>query len=198
MGIGIGEAYSSPVGAGRGFRLSGPATLAARAALRQALRSNGFSESDIPAPLRAVASKRAQEQNANQGEFVGRALQVHNEVGFGDKKSSIARAMLYNLTQPGAVIIAPDQLWMSETWAGMLAGAAARGVRVQIIAPSLANAPIPDAPAMARAHDVLLRVLVLRDSLTPAIRQSGGDLHIGLFAAHATAHDAAGRLREVR
>jgi hypothetical protein len=106
--------------------------------------------------------------------------------------------MLYNLAQPGAVIIVPDQLWLSETWAGMLAGAAARGARVQIIAPALANAPIPDAPAMARAHDVLIRMLVLRDSLTPAIRESGGDLRIGLFAAHASADDAAGRLREVR
>ena len=198
MGIGIGEMYSSPTWEDRGFRLSGPATLEARAALRQALRSNGYSESDIPAPLRAVASKRAQEQSANVGSFVGRALQVHNQVGFGDKKSSVARAMLYNLAQPGAVIIVPDQLWMSETWAGMLAGAAARGAHVQIIAPALANAPIPDPPAMARAHDVLLRLLALRDSLTPTMRESGGALHIGLFAAHATADDAAGRLREVR
>src|SRR5207248_680299 len=84
-----------------------------------AFRSNGYSERDIPAPLRAVASTRAQEQNTNVRDFVGRALQVHNEVGFGAKKSSIARAMLYNLAQPGAVIIVPDQLWMSETWAGM-------------------------------------------------------------------------------
>jgi hypothetical protein len=119
-------------------------------------------------------------------------------VGFGNKKSSVARAMLYNLAQPGAVIIAPDQLWMSETWAGMLAGAAARGARVAIIAPALANAPVPDAPAMARAHDVLTRLLALRDSLTPALRESGGDLRIGLFAAHASADDVAGRLREVR
>ena len=198
MGIGIGELYASATWEDRGFRLSGPATLEARAALRQALRSNGYSESDIPAPLRAVASKHEQEQAANLGAFVGRALQVHNQVGFGDKKSSIARAMLYNLTQAGAVVIVPDQLWMSETWAGMLAGAAARGVHVHIIAPAQANAPIPDAPAMARAHDVLLRLLALRDSLTPAIRESGGALYIGLFAAHAAADDAAGRLREVR
>jgi len=198
MGIGIGEVYSSATWEDRGFRISGPATLDARAGLRQTLRANGFSESDIPAPLRAVASKRAQEEKANLGEFVGRALQVHNEVGFGNKRSSIARAMLYNLTQPGAVIIVPDQLWMSETWAGMLTGAAARGARVEIIAPALANAPIPDAPAMALAHDVLLRVLALRDSVRPMIRESGGDLRIGLFAAHATADDAAGRLREVR
>jgi len=106
--------------------------------------------------------------------------------------------MLYNLAQPGAVIIVPDQLWMSETWAGMLVGAAARGARVQIIAPALANAPIPDAPAMARAHDVLIRMLALRDSLAPALHESGGELHIGLFAARASENDAAGRIREVR
>lgn len=198
MGIGIGEVYSSATWEDRGFRIRGPAALEARAALRQALRRNAFSESDIPTPLRAVASKQVQEEEANLGDFVGRALQVHNQVGFGDKKSSVARAMLYDLAQPGAVIIVPDQLWMSETWAGMLAGAAARGARVQIIAPALANAPIPDAPAMARAHDVLLRLLALRDSLTPTMRESGGELHIGLFAAHATADDARGRLREVR
>jgi phosphatidylserine/phosphatidylglycerophosphate/cardiolipin synthase-like enzyme len=198
MGIGIGEAYSRASWEDRGFRVRGPATLEARAALRQALRSTGFTEDEIPVPLRAVASKAAQERKANLGEFVGRALQVHNEVGFGDKKSSVARAMLYNLAQPGAVIIVPDQLWFSETWAGMLAGAAARGARVQIIAPALANAPIPDAPAMARAHDVLTHLLELRDSLAPTLRASGGELHIGLFAAHAQADDAAGRLREVR
>jgi phosphatidylserine/phosphatidylglycerophosphate/cardiolipin synthase-like enzyme len=198
MGIGIGEVYSSAGWEDRGFRLRGPATLDARAGLRQTLRENGFSESEIPAPLRAVASKRAQEEKANLGEFVGQALQVHNEVGFGAKKSSVARAMLYNLAQPGAVIIVPDQLWMSETWAGMLVGAAARGARVQIIAPALANAPIPDAPAMARAHDVLIRMLALRDSLAPALHESGGELHIGLFAARASENDAAGRIREVR
>ena len=198
MGIGIGEVYSSASWEDRGFRLRGPAALEARAALRQALRSTGFTEDEIPAPLRAVASKAAQEHRANLGEFVGRALQVHNAVGFGDKKSSVARAMLYNLAQPGSVIIVPDQLWFSETWAGMLAGAAARGARVQIIAPALANAPVPDAPAMARAHDVLTHLLELRDSIAPQLRASGGELHIGLFAAHAQADDASGRLREVR
>jgi hypothetical protein len=198
MGIGIGEVYASPSWEDRGFRIRGPATLEARAALRRTLRGNGYSEQDIPLPLRAVASQHAQEQAANAGDFVGRVLQVHNEVGFGAKKSSVARAMLYNLAQAGSVIIVPDQLWMSETWAGMLAGAAARGARVQIIAPALANAPVPDAPAMARAHDVLLRLLELRTQLAPEMRASGGTLRVGLYAARATANDAAGRLREVR
>ena len=52
----------------------GPVTLEARAALRQALRANGFAEDDIPAPLRAVASKRAQEERADDGAFVGAAI----------------------------------------------------------------------------------------------------------------------------
>ena len=198
MGVGIGEAYASESWEDRGFRIRGPATLEARAALRRTLRGNGYSEEDIPLPLRAVASQHAQEQAANAGAFVGRVLQVHNEVGFGAKKSSVARAMLYNLAQPGSVIIVPDQLWMSETWAGMLAGAAARGALVQVIAPALANAPIPDAPAMARAHDVLLRLLQLRAQLAPQMQLSGGTLRVGLYAARATANDAAGRLREVR
>jgi len=198
MGIGIGEAYSSNSWEDRGFRVRGPATLDAREALRYALHANGYSDEQIPAPLRAVASTHAEEEKANLGEFVGRALQVHNNVGFGDKRSSIARAMLYTLAQPGTVIIVPDQLWYGETWAAMLAGAAARGARVEIIAPALANAPIPNAPAMARAHDVLMNMLALRDSLAPVIAASGGELHIGLFAAHAQEDDAAGRLREVR
>jgi len=198
MGTGIGEMYSNATWEDRGFRLRGPATLEVRAALRQALGANGVAKRDIPAPLRAVASKRAREETANRGQFVGRALQVHNDVGFGNRQSSVARAMLYNLAQPGAVIIAPDQLWLSETWAGMLVGAAARGARVHIVAPALANAPVPNAPPMALARDLLIRMLAWRDSLTPTIRESGGDLRIGLFAARAAADDAAGRVREVR
>jgi phosphatidylserine/phosphatidylglycerophosphate/cardiolipin synthase-like enzyme len=198
MGVGIGEMYANASWEDRGFRIRGPATLEARAALRRTLLRNGFSAKDIPLPLCAVASQHAQEHAANAGNFMGRVLQVHNEVGFGDKKSSVARATLYNLAQPGSVVIVPDQLWLSETWAGMLAGAAARGARVHIIAPALANAPVPDAPPMALAHDVLLRLLELRDQLALQIRTAGGDLRVGLYAARATATDARGRLREVR
>jgi len=198
MGIGIGEMYANHSWEDRGFRVRGPVALEARAALRRALRRNGHSEDDIPVPLREVSGQGAQEQGADAGPVVGRALQVHNEVGFGHKKSSVARALLYTLAQPGSVIIAPDQLWLSETWAGMLAGAAARGARVHVIAPALANAPVPDAPAMALAHEVMSRLLELRAQLAPQIRASGGDLRVGLYAALATAIDPVGRLREVR
>ena len=198
MGVGIGEHYASATWEDRGYRIRGPAALEARTAVRRLLRDNGFAESDIPAPLREVASTRAVEHGMNAGDYVGRALQVHNDVGFGRKQSSAVRALLYELTQPGSAIVVPDPLWLSAEWAGMLAGAAARGARVHVIAPALENAPSPQAPLMALSHDVMLRLLELGDRLGPVIQRAGGALRVGLFNAQAHVDDAAGRRREVQ
>lgn len=198
MGIGIGEHYASATWEDRGYRVRGPATLEVRRAARETLLRNGFSESQIPPPLQPVASATSTEQRMNDHDYVGRALQVHNRVGFGSKQSSVARAMLYNLAPPGSVIIVPDPIWLSDAWAGMLAGAAARGCRVYVIAPAAANAPSPEAPLLALEHDVFTRFLELRRSLGPNIKAAGGDLRVGIFAAHAADDDAAGRAREVR
>ena len=198
MGIGIGEHYASRSWEDRGYRLRGPATLEARRSVRQLLTSQGFSADEIPPVLREVASTSAAERQANAGNYVGRALQVNNEVGFGTKESSVARAMLYDLALPGSVIVVPDPLWLSAEWAGMLTGAAARGARVYVIAPALANAPSPEAPVMALAHAVFTRFLVLRDSLADPIRRAGGDLRVGIFAAQAQVDDPAAVRREVR
>jgi hypothetical protein len=197
-GIGIGEHYASDTWEDRGFRLRGPATLEARAALRRMLIANGFRESEIPVPLRAVASVPAVERSAALGDYVGRALQVQNEVGFGSKQSSVARALLYDLAQPGSVVIVPDPLWLSDQWAGMLAAAAARGARVHVIAPALANAPSPQPPLMALSHDIMARLLEIRSTLADRLRSSGGELRVGIFAAKAHADDANGKRREVR
>lgn len=198
MGVGVGEHYASDTWEDRGYRLRGPAALETRAALRRALRANAFSADEIPLPLREVRPTESVERAANDKDYVGRALQVHNDVGFGRKESSIARAVLYDLVAPGSTVVAPDPLWLSETWAGMLAGAAARGARVQIIAPAAANAPSPQAPLMATAHDLFARLIDLRDALGPTLRRSGGELRIGIFAAQAQVNDYAGRRREVR
>lgn len=198
MGVGIGEHYASATWEDRGYRLRGPAALEARDALRRLLLSQGFSPADIPAPLRAVQDTRRAEQRMNTGDYVGRALQVHNEVGFGRKQSSVVRAMLYDLSQPGSLIIAPDPLWLSAEWAAMLTAAAARGARVQVIAPAAANAPSPEAPLMALAHEVMSRLVVLGGTLAPQLKEAGGALRVGMFAAKANANDATGRRREVR
>jgi hypothetical protein len=134
----------------------------------------------------------------NLGDYVGRALQVHNEAGFGRKQSSVARAMLYNLAPPGSVIIVPDPLWLSAEWAAMLAGAAARGCHVVTIAPAFANAPSPQAPLMVVMHDVMQRLLVVRRELAPQLREAGGEIRVGLFTGQARVDDVDGRRREIR
>lgn len=198
MGVGVGEHYASATWEDRGYRIRGPATLEVRRAAREALLRNGYAAGQIPVPLREVKNVTSAERQMNAGDYVGRALQVHNRVGFARKESSIARAMLYDLAPPGSVIIVPDPMWMSDTWAGMLAGAAARGCRVYVIAPAEANAPSPQAPLIALEHQVLARMLSLRRELAAPMRASGGDLRVGIFAGQADANDAAGVTREVR
>jgi len=193
-GIGIGEHYASATWEDRGYRVRGPAALEARAAVRRALMRNGMRVNQLPLPLRAAEGTPV----ANGREYVGRALQVHNEAGFGRKESSVARAMLYSLAPAGSVIIVPDPLWVSETWAAMLAGAAARGCRVYIISPSLANGPNPQPPVAAMQHDVMARLLDINRRIGPMIRAAGGELRVGLYTARSEVTDLTGRRREIQ
>jgi phosphatidylserine/phosphatidylglycerophosphate/cardiolipin synthase-like enzyme len=196
MGVGVGEHYASATWEDRGYRVRGPAALEARAAVRRALRANGLREVDLPPPLRSDTIEVS--DDTTRSIYVGRALQVHNEAGFGAKRSSVARAMLYNLAPAGGVIIVPDPLWVSETWAAMLAGAAARGCKVYVIAPSLANNPNPHAPIVAVMHDVMGELLAIGRRLEGQIASAGGELRVGLYTAAAQVTDAEGRQREVR
>lgn len=194
MGVGIGEHYASATWEDRGYRIRGPAALEAREAARRALMSNGLRGDRLPPPLRADGAKVGKEGGE---QYVGRALQLHNEAGFGAKESSVARAMLYNLAPPGSVIIVPDPLWVSETWAAMLAGAAARGCKVFVISPSLENGPNPQPPVVAVQHDVMLRMLDISRRIGPQIKAAGGELRVGLYTARAEVSDLAGRRREI-
>jgi len=196
MGVGIGEHYSSETWEDRGYRVRGPAALEARAAARRLLRQHGFRDDEIPPGLREVADGALAEQRMANGDYIGRALQVHNEVGFGPKHSSVARAMLYDLVQPGSVMIVPDPIWVSGEWAGMLAAAAARGAQVHVIAPAKENAPSPQAPLLALSHEVVSRLVELKRALET--HPGAGALRVGLFASRTPVGDPAGRRREVR
>ena len=197
MGVGIGEHYASATWEDRGYRIRGPAALEARRQIRRTLSRLGFPDDKIPLPLRATAPSTADQQN-NQRDYIGRALSVHNVPGFGPKESSVARAAMYNLASPGCTIIVPDPLWLSETWAGMLTAAAARGSKVMIIAPSLENAPSPQGVLMALSHEVLSRLLDLQRKLAAQSTAHDGELHVGLFAAKAQVSDPVGRAQEIR
>jgi hypothetical protein len=176
----------------------GPAAVEARAAARRALLANGFRSADMPLRLRATEPAKDVQQRNDLKDYQGRALQVHNDVGFGAKESSVARAMLYNLAPPGSVIVVPDPLWVSETWAAMLAGAAARGCKVFVIAPSHANNPNPHAVIEAREHVVMQRLMDIRQRLVEQLKRAGGELRVGLYTARSQATDVAGRTAEIR
>ena len=195
MGVGIGEHYATPTWEDRAFRLRGPAALEARAAARRSLLANGVPQNDIPYFLQDARSLTP--RSTVTTDYIGRVLQVHNEAGFGPKESSVARAMLYNLAPPGSVIIVPDPVWVSDTWAAMLAGAAARGCRVYVISPAAKNSPNPQAVVFALNHDVMLRLMQSAERLREQLRRSGGELRVGLFSARAPVTEVAARLREV-
>lgn len=196
MGVGIGEHYATPTWEDRAFRLRGPAALEARAAAKRSLLANGVPERDIPYFLQDARSLVPRDSVTT--DYIGRVLQVHNAAGFGPKESSVARAMLYHLAPPGSVIIVPDPVWVSDTWAAMLAGAAARGCRVYVISPAAVNSPNPQPVVFALNHDVMWRLMQSADRLRDQLRRSGGELRVGLFSARAPVTDVAGRLGEVR
>jgi hypothetical protein len=106
--------------------------------------------------------------------------------------------MLYTLAPPGSDIIVPDPLWLSESWTGILLAAAARGCRVAIITPGVANSPNPEPTVIALQHDVLQRMLEIRGHFAPRIQAAGGAFHIGIYAAHAPVTDPRARFAEVR
>jgi hypothetical protein len=194
-GIGIGEHYASATWEDRGYRLRGPAALEARAAVRRALRDNGLTAGEIPVTLRDTDPPHGGQPDGNR---VARVLHVENEPGFGSKRSSAARAMLYTLAPPGSVIIIPDPLWLGESWAGMVLAAAARGCNVAIITPAIANSPNPEPTVVAREHDVLRDMFAIRQRFAARISAAGGAFHIGIYAAHAPVTDPHARLAEVR
>ncbi len=206
-GVGIGAQYSSPTWDDRGMSLRGPVALETRAAARRLLLLNGFSSNEIPPVLRESSASELSAARRNTSEielpddgqtYTARALQVHNEPGFGRKQSSVLRAMLYSLAPSGSIIVVPDPLWLGSEWAGMLVGAALRGVRVFIIAPSLANAPSSAAPTMSEASDVLGRLIQVGQVYGKQIEQAGGELRVGIYSATEDVNDIVAQAREVR
>jgi hypothetical protein len=197
-GIGIGEHYASATWEDRGYRVRGPAALEALHAVRRTLRANGLTDVQLPEALRDTGDDGPPRATTDTARSATHVLQVHNAAGFGDKQSSVARAMLYSLAPAGSVIIVPDPLWVSDVWASMLMAAAARGCRVVIIAPAAANAPSPEAPILVLEREMLHNLLAFRSEFAKQLRDAGGELRVGIYAAHAPVTDAAGRLAEIR
>jgi phosphatidylserine/phosphatidylglycerophosphate/cardiolipin synthase-like enzyme len=217
MGVGVGEHYSTATWEDRAIRVRGPAAFESLLGARRALLANGIAERDLPFPFHlrsrpTTMTMLGDDSGRGNGRvtvfsngavvadpvYVGRALQVHNQTGFAEKESSVARAMLYNLAPPGSVIIVPDPIWVSDSWAAMLASAAARGCRVFVISPSKENNPNPQSQIRVVQNDVMSRLLASRERMREQLIATGGELRVGVYTARAANDDVAGRAREVR
>jgi hypothetical protein len=110
-----------------------------------------------------------------------RAMQMHNQTGYGHKPVNVTKAILYELMPKGSVLKAPDSLWNATLWSSMLLGNALRGGRVIIIAPSLDGAPSAGFPQMSRAQELLERQIIIQQTLEDEIAAAGGLLRLGLY-----------------
>ncbi len=183
-GMGVGEHYLGPSWEDRSLAVTGPALLELRRAARELLLSQGMTAADLPVLLRAGPPGGAPPPvpRVPADGFDARALTLVNGTGYLGKPLNVAKAVLYSLLPRGAVIKIPDSLWNSTFYASLLVGACARGATVSIIAPAAGNAPSSGFPQMARAHELLTRLLLARRELADAIAGAGGELRAGLYA----------------
>lgn len=189
-GMGVGEHYAGPTWEDRAVMAQGPVLLTLKEQARRLLLREGLSPEQIPYPLRPRPkppdySARIEAEIARDaalGRTRQRAMELHNGTGFADKPINVAKATLYTLMPPGSVIKIPDSLWGNALYAALLCGSAFRGVRVLFIAPSLESAPSAGWPAMALAHDLFARLIVLQRELAPELEAVGGLIKTGIYS----------------
>ncbi len=198
-GTGVGEHYVSPTWEDRAVLASGPAVFDLKRMAREVLIKNGLKETDIPEVLldsyKGSVSDNTKDLYKHKAADA-RALIVSNSIGYGEKNSTLLHSVLYSLMPPDTIMILPDSLWLSEYWAGLVIGAAARGCHVYIIAPSDKNAPSPGSVQMWRTKIIIARLLSLQIRAAEIIKMNGGILRIGIFNRESDIGNVAQVLRE--
>ena len=199
-GVGVGEQYTTATWEDRAVRLRGPAAVTLKEAARRYLAANGFTDRDMPLPLRALPKPPDYAERVRALEARGwtaTAMQVHNEIGFAPKSATVASAVLYTLMPSGSLIVVPDSIWTHELWAAHLVGAALRGCHVYVIAPAAANAPSAGFPQLSRTREIFSRFLEIQNLLGPEIEARGGRLRTGLYTRRAGVDDVKAKLVEM-
>jgi hypothetical protein len=181
-GMGVGEQYLGPGWEDRSLMVAGPVLLSLKTAARELLLSQGLAAAELPMALRPDARVAPPDTDvAADGAPATRAALLVNGTGYLPKPLNVAKAVLYSLMPPGSVLKIPDSLWNSTFFGALLAGAGVRGCTVSLTAPALANAPSSGFPQMARAHELFVRLLLVREQLAAALRDAGGELRLGLY-----------------
>jgi phosphatidylserine/phosphatidylglycerophosphate/cardiolipin synthase-like enzyme len=201
-GMGVGEHYVGPSWEDRAITVRGPIALTLRDEARALLESQGLREGRVPHALRPKPKAPGYDAEVLdtihsmdvRGGVATRAIALENETGFGLKEISVAEATLFSLAAPGAVLKIPDSLWLNQFLASLLVGAALRGTRVLVIAPSQASAPGKGWPTLTMMHDLMSRLLTLQHTLAQEYRWSGGFVRVGLYDPKVGVHDFRDRL----
>ncbi len=200
-GMGIGAHYAGAGWEDRALMVRGPAALNLKTQARRLLLSQGFRDDQIPWELRPrpLAPDYAEQVEAfrRRNPESARALDVHNEVGHGEKSANFLKAVLYTLLPSGAVVKAPDSLWNHPLWGSMLLGHALRGGRVLLIAPALSHAPSDGFPQMSRAQELLGRLVLAGELLEEPLAREGGFLRVGLYAPEMDVGDTPARMHRI-
>jgi hypothetical protein len=92
----------------------------------------------------------------------------------------------------------PDSLWLNELLGSLLVGAALRGARVLIIAPSRAAAPGKGWPPLALIHDLMSRLVAVQRELAPEFARGGGFLRVGIYDPVVGVDNLRDRVRTLR
>jgi hypothetical protein len=197
-GMGVGEHYSGPTWDDRAILVSGPSLVHLKDEARELLYSQGFTDAQIPVPLRDLPEPDDYDEMLAQLRAKGwntTAMQVYNATGYGMKHSNMLKGTLYNLMPPGTHMYIPDSLWNSMLWGGMMVGAALRGCWVFPVSPSLANAPSDGLPQMTRANELFTRLVMVQNEMKQEIEEAGGRFHVGIYDADHAVGDALGNIR---
>lgn len=183
-GEGIGEYYLGPTWEDRSLILRGPDLVKIKSETRELFLSQGFSDHEVPYFLQERPFPVVYEHKCNdlvKRGWTTNALTTMNRTGFRRKDASVARFALYNLMQPGALLLIPDSIWTSDYWASVLVAAALRGLNVYVMAPSQECAPSDAPPTLELMRQALATMMRSIDVLGSEMEQAGGSLHVGVF-----------------
>ncbi|MBU8921025.1 MAG: hypothetical protein KOO63_04300 [Bacteroidales bacterium] len=209
-GMGVGEHYAGATWEDRAIMAVGPALLSLKKDARQLLLNHGFKPEEIPWPLRAGEKPSSYQaridsfiETTSEGatsrfEMHSKAVQLHNQTGYNPKPINVMRAVTWSLMPPGSVFKIPDSLWNSSFYASILMGSSLRGCRVYVIAPSLSCAPSNGFPQMARAHEMLTRLVIFQQKMAAELEICRGEFRTGLYDPQVAVGDLMGRINAIR
>lgn len=184
-GTGVGHHYHPPDWEDRALGIQGPVLIELKRTAEKLCRSQGYKEREIPEYLRAKpfpADYEAQCERLWDRGWRSNIMIVFNDTGYGEKKATVQRAVMYNLAPKKSVLLSIDSLWLSDFWAGMYVSAALRGAHVYAIAPSPANAPSTADFTMYLMQQNLEILLAARPFLDEDLAKVDGRIHVGLYA----------------